>query len=787
MNMFKSMGQDSNNHCMSMETFDEENPSRKNTGRTEVTKSLEMPPSVTMRFTVKATDPLSLMFVMLADRKMAFYLSLIRFAPIFIMVCLLYWIVLLSQQANSEHEYKFSSQPVFPNWFLIASVYLATYMPEIRETCYLCKEFRILWKFQSNCRSRKLMILFSGIICFLVKFLVGSMLSLALSLYIALMLTGGDLIEVLTRALVVHFLRDIDDIAVEHFIRKLCPDGILTLRISELKYPAFDEKWEAIDDVAFQYVDKRLEKKRNTEDLEENVNLRNLYCNDIDAEKILREYCFWNHSEVSKEDLFQNLQSDWAPTCQEERMRFWTLIADKQRGLGISDHGGTTCSIDVSFFDLRKVQKVGLKMKEFFPLITETDWRNLSTTQREYLFCRFPQESSRLPVGRETLDLRNHEWRTEEHVGALRTIIDKNPTLRSLKLSLTELNDSCVNIIVNTVQGRTSLSSFAVPFEELDRRLWLSLLRINNSNLAIGLIKTDDFVEMRHNLFTMNFRNKPAGCAKFMGFLNFPEDTDFFRRCRDGEQEWRPLILRFSAIEGSKNLWVQVVAHFEEKLSKNTFRCLSLLDRKNLQDEFAVPTAPTSHETLALTVKRINLGGNGLGAISQFVKDNPSLKFLDISETRITHSGLNDIVSALLDNTNLDEFRARGNNFGDEGAKSLVNLLMVSKTLRKVVFADTKMTTVGFRAILNALDDKHCLAPLEYIDVQKNFLVAPMEMNALQHKKPYLVIEMNNQRSFVDDDNKNLRWSGIALKEECRRKKQRRNTLDSLVDSHRPV
>jgi Ran GTPase-activating protein (RanGAP) involved in mRNA processing and transport len=123
------------------------------------------------------------------------------------------------------------------------------------------------------------------------------------------------------------------------------------------------------------------------------------------------------------------------------------------------------------------------------------------------------------------------------------------------------------------------------------------------------------------------------------------------------------------------------------------------------------------------TLKVLDLSYNTISAagakdIAMTLKDNHSLTVLDLSHNLISDAGTKDIAMVLTDNDTLTELNLGHNQVSAAGAEDIAVALIENRTLKVLNLANNQISDAGAKDIARALKDNHCLTLLDLGDNQ---------------------------------------------------------------------
>eukprot|EP00397_Hematodinium_sp_SG-2012_P040879 GEMP01044881.1.p1 GENE.GEMP01044881.1~~GEMP01044881.1.p1 ORF type:complete len:294 (+),score=44.56 GEMP01044881.1:232-1113(+) len=182
--------------------------------------TVEKPYALT-RFPIDAEDPFSIMLLMCCHHWVMFAVIMIRLLPVVIMALLAVWFGLIVQKNEEEWEgeppikygfYKVIVQGV--DHAVISLVYFGIFIPKILQFFSPVKHFIKIKSFignaSSNDRSFRRKMLGCAVVCFIIDLVIAPLISMGLSLFIAIYLSEGSLLNVLLNAAVLEFVNELD-------------------------------------------------------------------------------------------------------------------------------------------------------------------------------------------------------------------------------------------------------------------------------------------------------------------------------------------------------------------------------------------------------------------------------------------------------------------------------------------------------------------------------------------------------------------------------------------------
>eukprot|EP00475_Leptophrys_vorax_P037613 TRINITY_DN6506_c0_g1_i3.p1 TRINITY_DN6506_c0_g1~~TRINITY_DN6506_c0_g1_i3.p1 ORF type:complete len:481 (+),score=114.34 TRINITY_DN6506_c0_g1_i3:96-1445(+) len=136
----------------------------------------------------------------------------------------------------------------------------------------------------------------------------------------------------------------------------------------------------------------------------------------------------------------------------------------------------------------------------------------------------------------------------------------------------------------------------------------------------------------------------------------------------------------------------------------------------DFQDEGLSHILPVLEESEVIETYLIpgcKIGDKGAIAFSNMLQKNTSLLFFDLSETDITHVGVDALCSAVISNSQLQGFLISSNNLDDQSAPAICRMIARDPSIHTVVFTGNSFSPSAARTFEEAMkSNTHIFRPL---------------------------------------------------------------------------
>lgn len=118
-----------------------------------------------------------------------------------------------------------------------------------------------------------------------------------------------------------------------------------------------------------------------------------------------------------------------------------------------------------------------------------------------------------------------------------------------------------------------------------------------------------------------------------------------------------------------------------------------------------------------LSLRGLDLDTEAVNLLADVLRNNTTLTILDLRETNIGEDGAIAIADALIENDTLMNLNLSDNQIGDRGAEAIANALKINDGLMRIDLGDNNISDQGVSAFSDALHENRCLLQINLLGV----------------------------------------------------------------------
>ena len=156
---------------------------------------------------------------------------------------------------------------------------------------------------------------------------------------------------------------------------------------------------------------------------------------------------------------------------------------------------------------------------------------------------------------------------------------------------------------------------------------------------------------------------------------------------------------------GTKSLMCSISRHIDPHSTVNTHLNMTLL-KNEIHDEGASHIVKVLNTSIVSGLRLFGnpIGDKGLQTIFNSLKQNNTLKVLDVSHCGMTDAGVPSLAEVMNINTTLEELYISGNPIGDKGLQTIFNSLKQKNTLKVLDVSHCGITDAGVPSLAKAMN-----------------------------------------------------------------------------------
>jgi Ran GTPase-activating protein (RanGAP) involved in mRNA processing and transport len=362
------------------------------------------------------------------------------------------------------------------------------------------------------------------------------------------------------------------------------------------------------------------------------------------------------------------------------------------------------------------------------------DYCNKRDIEDIQLIAKYIEKNKKL----KTLELDFRGEKSEESViSKVVKALEKNNNVRELRITNAEFNDEDVSSMVNLIKDNVNITKLILFCNNFSKEGVTKITKALEKNKSITFLAFEDteFGEQDAVCF-----NKFIKDNKSLSFLQF--DYDGFRD-KDKETLTNTLIkntfIKELNVTSSSNIEEYIVKLLKKNATIEAIGTSStindagikkiakaLKENKTIKDielcGVGISNKGLKYITEALkgskTIEEINLSENEIDAegakyIAEILRETETLQRLNINENSIKSEGVSYITKALKSNKTLKKLSLVSNNIDAEGAEYIAELLRKSETLEKLYLSKNSIKAEGLAYIADALESNKTLEKLK--------------------------------------------------------------------------
>eukprot|EP00397_Hematodinium_sp_SG-2012_P002075 GEMP01002081.1.p1 GENE.GEMP01002081.1~~GEMP01002081.1.p1 ORF type:complete len:1140 (+),score=183.24 GEMP01002081.1:244-3663(+) len=627
-------------------------------------RSIEKPYALT-RFPINASDPFSIMLLMCSSVPIMVSVVMIRLLPIVIMGILVSWLQHVRHRGVEEIDFGFY-EALSPEeeYAVIALVYVGIVTPKMLQFYAPLKHFKSIVLFCSNASPYFIgfhwRMLWCSFVCFVVDLFFAPLFSMILSVYIALYLSEGSLLNVLLNAAALEFLNELDAAILNTFVDVWYRGASVAMLIKRVRRLHPDKS---------KLSKSRLRRVR----LEVGPPCDSAHPHS--AESNNNEEDFWQRNDAGKKAVFGLLKERITHERNADR---WRLLIDNERGLGLASRDIYSFAFNLQVMDLASLDEsmIVSEGEKLLTMIDDTDWSHtLTNRQREIFRWYHPSAALDFPIVEVSVRL------PAESLSRMAPALKKSETMRTLNIVDNISGGALVKRVTVTSHAIQSSSKSLLSYRKHYYEVGMAISSILEVNASLEVIRIDGAeMKITHH----------GGAKEDMEIHLHPGQLSY--------EAWVPLV------EGLKNIVTDLTWPTQSQTADerdvmlgnilNANNALKTIDVVAIDDVAGEGTAlNNSWKTLELSSCRIC--DTGAVVLGNMLRTNKTLEKLSLKGNHVSDVGCRALAEGIEYNSSLTELDLQDNKIGDVGAEVIGDMLQHNKVLEKLNLGGNQVTDRG--------------------------------------------------------------------------------------------